>query len=201
MYFVVRCASCFVCMYWLHVFYRSISVGCESPCQLGEGLGRTGGWGACALKCSAVCLFRWISCCWCVFWRWLWRYSNQVCNNKYSYSTYDWTFLCHHRDHYNTVIWLNAWKHGADADLYLPLLYTVRSDSFNLLTLNRIENKCPCKSGYWVAPKICYSVIRGEREKIGHHKPSKYTSDNKLLYMSSQLHAYIANFLIMIYNS
>ena len=32
------------------------------------------------------------------------RYSNRACINKYSYSTYDWTFLCHRRGHYNTVV-------------------------------------------------------------------------------------------------
>ena len=40
---VVLCA-------YIGMFYLSISVGDESPGQLGEGLGRTGGRGACTLK-------------------------------------------------------------------------------------------------------------------------------------------------------
>ena len=40
---VVLCA-------YIGMFYLSISVGDELPGQLGEGLGRTGGRGACTLK-------------------------------------------------------------------------------------------------------------------------------------------------------
>ena len=73
---VVLCA-------WIRMFNLSISVGGESPGQLGEVNGRTGGLAHCC-DSDGVTVTRFVPI-------------------NVRTSTYDWTFLCHWRGHYNTI--------------------------------------------------------------------------------------------------
>ena len=95
------------------MFCLSISVGGELLGQLREGLGRTGGWGACELRGSTfcgVCVCASevpVSCCR-VFCHWLRRAVTRFELINVCTSTFDWTLLCHRQGHYNIMVTVMA---------------------------------------------------------------------------------------------